>query len=347
MQGGRVIDCFVVHFRDNVAWLNARFSCGTVGHQAININPLCQVEVFFFGKITINSTNHNAQDTSLNCAVLYQILDDLLHDIRRNSKAIAAIRSRRTCNRCIDANQSAIQIDQGSATVTWIDSCIGLDEVFDSILLFENINIAAFRTDDSCGYSWGQTKRITNRHDPFSDFHLIRIDERNDHQILGFNANQSQIRRRVGADYGRLEGAIVMQGHLDIVCLCDDMIVGNNVAFVVYHNPRTRADSRRRPLRVVRVFKLKLRPKELLKLISEEVPKWICGRRILIAVADLCRFDMHNAINHLVGSSREVQRHDFAVFVHGIDRTFWRWTVDVLDLNSIGIFAEIAKGGDA
>jgi hypothetical protein len=75
-----------------------------------------------------------------------------------------------------------------------------------------------------------ESKRVADRYDEIADTRLRRIANRHFFQSLDVDLDNSDVRRRIGAnDLGIVDGT-VDQRYLDRVCAADDMMVGQDIA---------------------------------------------------------------------------------------------------------------------
>ena len=75
----------------------------------------------------------------------------------------------------IDADQFPCSIDQGPARVSGVHRGIRLQEAFNGALLVNDVNVAAFGTDDARGHGAGEVERIAHRQDPLTEADIIGI----------------------------------------------------------------------------------------------------------------------------------------------------------------------------
>src|SRR6185436_4199250 len=91
----------------------------------------------------------------MNVSVLFQLRIRISHDIARNRKAESFASTGLRNDKCVHADDSAIDIDERSSAVSWIDGSVGLNED----LRIVGTDLAANRADNAHAHRIVQTHR--------------------------------------------------------------------------------------------------------------------------------------------------------------------------------------------
>jgi hypothetical protein len=134
----------------------------------------------------------------------------------------------------VDPDHFSFEINQGASAVSGIDGGIGLNK----IVIRPGPDYPTFGTDDAGRNRMVQAEGIADSHYPIADPELIGISEF--YQLKpfpGFNLDQSQIGLGVPADDFGIEFLVVCQGDLDFIGVFNDMVVGQDMPFLVDNEP--------------------------------------------------------------------------------------------------------------
>ena len=165
------------------------------------------------------------KNSTLNGTINLQVGNDLVHNRSRNGKTIAAVATGLAIQHSVDTNQLTLLVHQSTTTVTSIDGSIGLDKALDTI----GTEGTSLSTNDTCGYSTGQVKGVTNSQYPLSQLQIITITNGDGRKVLTVNLYQRQVGSWVTTNDTTLELAIVIQLHLYLISFAYHMIVGYNI----------------------------------------------------------------------------------------------------------------------
>ena len=130
-------------------------------------------------------------------------------------------------DRGIDADQVAVDVDQGTARIARIDRGIGLDEVFEGV---DAQLAAAQRTDDATGHGLADAKRIADRQYRIAYLQAFRIAQRDCRQLLDLGLQHGQVGIGIGADDACHGAAAIVQQDLDRGGTLDHVVVGQDIA---------------------------------------------------------------------------------------------------------------------
>src|SRR5690606_24731264 len=95
-------------------------------------------------------------------AVKPELLNDGNRDIRWNGEPDADRAACRRDDGCVDANDLAVHVEQGTARVALVDGCVGLQIV----VVRPRIDVACFGGDDADRHRAAKPKWVANRHHP-------------------------------------------------------------------------------------------------------------------------------------------------------------------------------------
>src|SRR6476620_3445721 len=136
-------------------------------------------------------------------------------------------------DRRVNPDHLTPNIDQRTSTVARINCRIGLQQTSESIAAVG----PPFGTDDSVGYGFLESKRITNRQNKISGLHHVRISklERFDTRII--DLEHSEIYLFIGAHETRLLGLAIAQLDFDLIdgtalSVGHYVIVGDDMALI-------------------------------------------------------------------------------------------------------------------
>ena len=143
-----------------------------------------------------------------------------------------------------------MRIHQGTAGIAGIDGRVGLDSLVNrhAIRLPHGTN----RTHNSCGEGPAQPKRVTDRIDLLSDLEIARVAQHRRGQIGSLNLNDGQIVRTVCTHHFRAILLAIVEGDLDALRVGNNVIVGQDVAFLVDNEPRPLAFLRNQPVKEIK-----------------------------------------------------------------------------------------------
>ena len=81
--------------------------------------------------IQLNGLDPNPAARDL--AIAHQAFEYLPRCVDGNGESNPHIAARARINRGVDAQQTAVHIDQCATRVSWVDSCVGLDKVLEGV----------------------------------------------------------------------------------------------------------------------------------------------------------------------------------------------------------------------
>ncbi len=340
LQLGRGGDFAAVHLDDDVAGLDAGGSGGAVFQQAVHVGAGGHGQVFFFGQVAVNGANHDAQHSALHHAVLQQVFHHLADDVAGHGEAIACIDAGGAGNGGVDADEPTLEIDQRTPAVAGVDGGVRLDEALHRELLAQDVDVARLGADDTRRDGGVQPHGVANGQHPFAHLHLVGVHQGQGGQVFGFDLDEGEVGARVGAHHGGFEGAVVVQGHFDVVGIGDDVVVGHDVAVLADDDTGARSDAH---LRAALAFGALEAEEGLEEIVVEEVAEGIGHaptefeilRLFLPPAEGLGGLDVHHGVDHLLGGAGEVQGNEISFVVQGVNHTLGRGGVDVFDANGL------------
>src|SRR5262249_4582171 len=120
--------------------------------------------------------------------------------------------------------------DQGTATVAWVDGCVGLQEALERPRPATRKAITSFRADDSMRYGVIERKWTADGKDPVSDLYCIRVPYFCDRQIApGVNLDDRKICFLIATDDFGLVLGLVLKANRDLCGLIDDVMIRRTV----------------------------------------------------------------------------------------------------------------------
>ena len=186
------------------------------------------------------SIHLDSQIGPLNPAEFHQVVGHLGHNGRGNGEGIARVGACLGCDGGVDADEVAVQIDQGASAVARIDCGIGLEKTLHRMDVlgcvgFQEADVAAFGADDSGCDGRGQIERVADGQHPLADAHVVGVSEGHGGQgSRRLNLQDGQVGAGVAADHLCGVGLSIGGAHPNVACTLDDVVVGDNQAFVVH-----------------------------------------------------------------------------------------------------------------
>ena len=130
----------------------------------------------------------------------------------------------------IDAEETAVDVDEGAAGVAGIDGGVGLDEVFVALDLGEDADVAALGADDAAGDGFADAEGIADGEDAVADFGFRAVGEGDGGKIFRVDFDDGEVGLGIAADDLGGEFAAVGERDRHEVGAVDDVVVGHHVA---------------------------------------------------------------------------------------------------------------------
>src|SRR5262249_35640198 len=131
----------------------------------------------------------------------------------------------------IDAYHLAVFIQQGTARISRVDRCIGLDRLIDRASVAGADGSLQSR-DDARRQGAVKAERISDREDLLSDLQLVRISKRHNCQVSRrrIYMDDCQIGVRVSANDSRWINFVTAKIYCDLVGSFDNVVIRQDVA---------------------------------------------------------------------------------------------------------------------
>src|SRR5215467_8986367 len=208
------------------------------------------------------------------------VADDLLEHgpgDRNGDRETDALRtSARRKNHAVDADQIAARVDQCAAGIAEIDCGIGLNEILEGV---DAEMIAAERADDAMRDRVAKAERVAEREHRIADLHAVQRSQRDGWKAFAVGLEDGEIGLGIAAADRRGHAATIREHDLDVIGSLDDVIVGEDVAFVAHDHSGAEAG------RSLRFAAGKSR--------KEAAQQWVVRHRIARAHL-LARVDVHD-----------------------------------------------------
>jgi hypothetical protein len=137
----------------------------------------------------------------------------------------------------IHPNDFTARVEQRSPGIAGIDCGVSLQRLIDrwALRFLHRANGA----DNSRSHGPVQTKRIADRVHVLTYLQVTRFGQDGWSEVLGVDLQQRQIVCLVLQNDLRFVGVLIAGGHLDVLRVLDDMVVGNNAAVFGEHEAGT------------------------------------------------------------------------------------------------------------
>ena len=202
-------------------------------------HPVVPIHAKGLGHFRRQGLPRDTKAATADLAIFHQLRHQLADHIGGNSEADADIATGRGQNSGIDPNQLTTQVDQRAAGIAGVDGGVGLDEIF---IPLNTEATAPQGADDARGNGLPQAKGVANRHHKITYPQLVGVGDRERRQLLRRNLDQRHIGLRISPHHRGVENATITQRHLDLLCLVDHVIVGQNITTLSINNhPRAQA----------------------------------------------------------------------------------------------------------
>ena len=170
-----------------------------------------------------------------------QIRQDAAHNVDWHGKADAGARTRWTKDGCVYADDAPAAVEQGTARVAPVDGRVRLDYAGNgpSVCALKGASQGA---DDAGGQRpFKLAKRIADSDGTLADSQIRRCSQFNRRQqtFRRIDLEQRQIGACIQPDYCGRQDCVITETHLDSLCTLNHMIVGQDMASPVEHEPGT------------------------------------------------------------------------------------------------------------
>src|SRR5579885_286415 len=160
-----------------------------------------------------------------------QVIENGLGGVDRDGKANAGVLADIGEDHGIDADHFTVPVHERAAGVAGVDGRVGLDRFVDgcAVGLFHRAN----GTDDAASHGSCQAEGIADGIDLLPDLKVLRVAQHGGSQVGSIDLDDCQIMRRIAADHGGAELFAVVHGDFDLAGVGNDVVVGEDVAFLV------------------------------------------------------------------------------------------------------------------
>ena len=138
-------------------------------------------------------------------------------------------------NGAVDADDFAPQVEQRPAGIPLVHGGVGLQKLHAAV----GDRAAAFGADDALRHRFLQTEGIAHGEHHLSHAHGVAVAERERHDVGRGDLQDGDVGHFVRADELRRQEAAVGQLHLDFFHADDDVMIGQDVAFLGNDDPGT------------------------------------------------------------------------------------------------------------
>ena len=212
------------------------------GRHALDQNPLLRAQIQGVGESGPDRTSFRTERRVPHVACRNQIVGSASRSINRNSKPDSSIRAGRRINRAVDPDHLATTVQKRTAGISAVNRCICLNRFVDERIL-AGLHRAPQRTHHSRRECALKSEGVSDRQHALADQQIARIAQRQRRELFAFriDLNQRNVVTRVRADVFCLVTRLVAQHHLDRLRSLDHVVIGQDVAVRVDHEPGARA----------------------------------------------------------------------------------------------------------
>src|SRR5690606_12364910 len=130
LQLSYCINSYAIYFNDDVPTFNSRFLGSTILAYSFYINSFQCFKTFFFRQVGINIPDANTQQSSLNYAIVFQIVYHFFYQRDWHSKRVSRISTSWGSYGRIYPYQFTFQVHKCTTTITRVYGSICLDKGF-------------------------------------------------------------------------------------------------------------------------------------------------------------------------------------------------------------------------
>src|SRR5467141_2629841 len=143
------VDFFSVDRKNYIGFLNSGCFRGTPGNQPLDEHTLGFLQADCLGIRVVDGADLDADVTAPHLSILDNIFSDVTGKIDRNCEPVPLISGVCRRDRRVDPNDLPVEVYERTAAVARFDRGVCLDEVFDSVVIAYNANVAAERAYNS------------------------------------------------------------------------------------------------------------------------------------------------------------------------------------------------------
>ena len=176
--------------------------------------------------VETDGLSRHAQTAAANAAIAHQLQGDVERGVYADGETDALGAAG---HGGVDADDTAMTVDQGAAGIAGIERCVGLDNAVDQPAGI-GAQGAAQGADDTGRDGRLIAQRIADGDDQLADAKRGRAAEVGVDQVAAGDAQDGEVRFRIVADKAGFEIAAVGQGDAKMMGAGDDVAVGHQVA---------------------------------------------------------------------------------------------------------------------
>ena len=169
----------------------------------------------------------------LHLPTLQEVVDDPADQVARNAETNAVVAAAVGGDRRIDADQTAVDVDQRPAAISKIDRCVGLNEVLiDQSAVGAEMQRSPACADDPHRHRLTEPEGAADRQDQVADFQPIAVSPGHRLGRVGVDLEYGQIGLAIEPLLRRMEGASVAKANRNLLEGCriaDHVAVGDDV----------------------------------------------------------------------------------------------------------------------
>jgi len=234
-QVAAALDVLTVEAHDDILALDA----GRLGRallvDASYHGTALGAELQGFGGLVIQILDGDAEPGAAGLAEFAQLLDHRHGEIRGHREADADRATRRRNDRRVDADHVTGHVEKRTARIALVDGRIGLDEA----VIGARADVALLGRDDARRHRAAEAERVADRHHPITHACLVAVAKLHRlERLVGFHAQNREIRLRVLAEHLGLELRTIIEHHEHVRGFGNDVVVGDHDAGGIDHETR-------------------------------------------------------------------------------------------------------------
>ncbi len=198
-------------------------------------------DIVFGNDVRRNFAEAYAENGALHCAVGLDVGYHFLDYRGRDGERAAGVSPCLGVYGSVDADQFAVEVNQGSAGVATVNGRVGLYvRLYAALRGFAGHTryVAGLGADNARCHGGGEAERIAYGEHPFAHAKLLAVAHRDYVKVGGVDLYKSQICGGVEAYYRRREVAVVVECYFEAFGVGNDVVVGNDVPVAAYYHAR-------------------------------------------------------------------------------------------------------------
>ena len=222
-----VLDRLPVHRDDHIPGAEARLGRGALRADLGDERAAPILQLQRLGEGGRQVLGGDPEVAAQHFAVGDETVDHLADQVGGDGEADALKPAGATEDRGVNADEAALDVDQGPAGIARVNCGVGLHEV----LVFEaEAGAAAQCADDAGGDRLADAEGIADRQHAIAHLDAVAVRDGGGGQVAGLHLEHGDVRLRIAADDAGLEVAPVVHLHRHLVGALDHMVIGHDVA---------------------------------------------------------------------------------------------------------------------